>query len=160
MGPVTRSPRRAGWRKAMSAIALRPVLALLPLALATGAGAATGQSPPPAGLQPGDVQAVFETLLYRGCQRQVGTLLQAMERELPSLTADEAMRQRICGCTVKAAATGPRMKAVFDLPPDQLRTIGDDPEVMEYLKAKTAVSLLRCTGHAFDQMLDPAPKAR
>jgi hypothetical protein len=136
---------------------LRCGIALL---LFAALGVVQAQESPPSQLRSDDVQAVFETLLYRGCQRQVGPLLQGFEREIPSLRSDQDTQNRICACTVKVASDGPRMKMVFELSPDKLKVIANDPEVMEYLKAKTATSLLQCTGFAYDQILDPRVRQR
>ena len=133
----------------------RILVAAAMLASACGVGA---QSTPEGRLSPDDVQAVFETLFYRGCQRQVGGLLQTLERDVPSLKADRDTQSRICSCTVKLLMESARMKAVFELPPDKLRVIESDPDVGAYVKAKTVVSLFQCTGHVYDQQLDPRSK--
>ena len=133
------------------------------LALACGMAPAIAQesqpaAPPPRGLGAGDVQAVFETLLYRGCQRQIRSVLDMFEREIRALKSDQVVENRVCGCTVKVAGDGPKMKKVFEMPVEKLRDMNSDPEVMEYIKAKTAIAMLQCTGFVYDQMLDP--KAR
>ncbi len=106
-------------------------------------------------LGPGDTQAVFETLMYRNCQRQAAGMLESFKRDIGPLPSDPPVENRICGCTVKALTETPRMQGVFDAGPDKLKTIGEDKELMEYVKRKTVALILQCTGIVIDRIVDP-----
>lgn len=105
----------------------------------------------------GDAQAVFETLMYRNCQRQAAGLLQTLTKELGSLQSETPIENRICGCTVGALTDTPRVKKVFENP-ENLKNLGEDKETLEFVKRKTASLLLQCTGVVLDRIVDP--KAR
>jgi hypothetical protein len=139
------------------AVAFAAALALLPgAALAQAPDAAPGVRPsrPPSS----DVQAVFETLLYRGCERQIKPVLEGFVKEIAIPGMDDAMNRRICGCTVRIASNGPRMKSIFESPPERLKDIASDKDVSDYVKAKTASALFQCMGFAIDSLVDPKPK--
>lgn len=127
------------------------------LLLAPYCSLASANDGPPSKLSAGDVQAVFETLLYRGCQQQVKQMLAPFDKEFPQLATDESAQKKICGCSVGVASTGQKMKKIYELPPEQLKDMTTDPQIMSYLKAKVASSLLLCVGYTMDNMIDPKP---
>ncbi len=129
-------------------------------ALAFNVSLANEQQPKKA--EPSDVRAVFEVLIARMCERDVTPLLQKMASEIGAqdVVDDPEAPKLICGCTARVAADGPKMKAVFERPAEQLSSLASDTATMRLLKGKVAAGLLRCTGLYLDRVVDPRPDAR
>lgn len=141
-------------RPTFAARRLRAVLLATGVALAVlSPPVAHAQAAPSA--QAGDAQAVFETLLFRNCQRQAKGLLESLRRELGPLESERPLEDRICGCTVKALTETPKMQALFEGGPEKLKDFGSDKPMMDYMKAKIVSLLLQCTGVVIDRTLDP-----
>lgn len=138
----------------------RPTLKALALAalLASQTTAALAADAPEPALRQEDLQAVFQLLINRECQRNIKQLVDKVRNELSQTMVDENTENRICSCTANVVSNGQRMKAVYQLPPERLKTINADPEFAAYLKGKSMASVLLCTGYYFDSLLDPKPK--
>ncbi len=113
-------------------------------------------------VEPGDVRAVFEVLISRMCERDVTPLLHKMAGEIGVQDAidDPEAPKLICSCTARVASDGPKMKAIFERPADQISALSSDPSAMRILKGKVAAGLLRCTGLYLDRLIDPRPDSR
>lgn len=131
---------------------------LLITALAFPALPALAQSNDEKSLSPGDIQAVFETLIYRKCLEQGKPLMDSMLKDLSVTNDDEKMTQRVCSCTTGLAMQSKRMQAVFALPPEKLKSISGDQETAALIKGKVAAALLQCAGRAIDNLIDPKAK--
>lgn len=111
----------------------------------------------PAQVSPDDMQAIFQTLIYRNCQKQIKPMLDKFMGEISLNNTDESIEKRICACTTNVASKGQRMKAIFALPPDKLRDLSSDNENSAYIKGKLVSSMLQCVGYHIDMMIDPKP---
>lgn len=105
----------------------------------------------------GDIEAVFEKAFLTSCQGQVKPMLARFNRDakVAIVRVDATAENEICGCTVNMAMKAPGMKAIFQLPPEKLKNMDDDPKVGGYMVAKVVATMLQCTGHYIDAQLDP-----
>lgn len=125
-------------------------------------GQASANEQAPKKLEPGDVQAIFEVVISRMCEREVVPLLEkfAKDIDLKEVASDATAPKRICSCTARAASEGPRMKAVYERPAEQFKELSSDAETQRLLKGKVAAGLLQCTGIYLDRLVDPRPKSQ
>lgn len=114
-----------------------------------------GGTGPGGSVTPKDVRRLFENVLFSTCQEGIGPIKESFKNEIPQIANDPNLEKNVCRCTVRQALAGPRMRSIFEMPPEKLQNLSSDGPTMNYFKGKVAANMLLCLGAQLDALVEP-----